>query len=98
MVQRASIQGQNPVQLKPAAAMTEAGDLRDLLNLRWSDTTSKNDTSIQKVFDHFTSHHCWAKQLSGECLPHSESKGNSAGTHRYNFRSKDSGVSVSPLQ
>lgn len=48
-------------QLKPAAAMTESGDLRQIMNLRWESQFPDNDQFIQKVDCHPALSCYWAK-------------------------------------
>lgn len=48
-VRRSSSKVQGTEELKPAAAMAETGDLRDMLNTQWTDASSSSSPSMQKV-------------------------------------------------
>lgn len=49
MVQRGSTQANGTARLKPAAVMTETGDLRQIMSLQWESKSSDNDPFIKKV-------------------------------------------------
>lgn len=49
MVRRISMNNQGTEVLKPAAAMAEAGALRDMLNSRWTKAKSENGPLVQQV-------------------------------------------------
>ncbi|KAI4264300.1 MAG: hypothetical protein L6R42_000590 [Xanthoria sp. 1 TBL-2021] len=49
IVQRSSLRVPGEKELKPAAAMAEAGELRDILNVQWSRQDAEMSPEIQKV-------------------------------------------------
>ncbi|KAL8671306.1 MAG: hypothetical protein Q9168_004190 [Polycauliona sp. 1 TL-2023] len=49
IVERSSLRGPGEKELKPAAAMAEAGELRDVLDRLWSQNGSEMKSAIQKV-------------------------------------------------
>ncbi|KAL9030622.1 MAG: hypothetical protein Q9196_001278 [Gyalolechia fulgens] len=51
MVQRRPTQANSTAQLKPAAAMTETGDLRQVLSSQWEGKPSDNDTFVKEEVD-----------------------------------------------
>lgn len=87
MVRRVSIEAQSSDQLKPAAAMTETGDLRDILNLQWRNDISDNGPLIQKVLDSMACNHYRSKISLGDRLPYIQNNGDTFGPCRHNLRS-----------
>ncbi|KAI4177776.1 MAG: hypothetical protein LQ343_000240 [Gyalolechia ehrenbergii] len=55
MVQRGSTQANGTARLKPAAVMTETGDLRQIMSLQWESKSSDNDPFIKKEVDYLVS-------------------------------------------
>ena len=56
MVQRTSTQVSNPADLKPAAAMVEAGDLRNVLDLQWRNKDTGHSLTVRQVSTDAASH------------------------------------------